>query len=73
MKTFKTVSGPKNIFVDKGGTQSAFDLFADIINREASCGWEYHSMETIAITEKPGCFQQPVRMHHYMLIFYKEQ
>ena len=44
-----------------------------ILNREASCGWEYHSMETIAITEKPGCFQQPVRMHHYMLIFYKEQ
>ena len=23
-------------------------------------GWEYHSMETITVTEKPGCMQQPI-------------
>lgn len=72
MKQYKAVAGPQNVRVDKGGTQSAFDLFANIINQEASAGWEYHSMETIAVTEKPGCFQQPISVNYYMLIFVKE-
>lgn len=73
MKVFKTVAGPKNIIVNKGKIQEAFDLFADIINKEVSQGWEYHSMETLAITEKPGCLQQPVTTYSYMLIFYREE
>ena len=72
MKQYKAVAGPKNISVAKGGTQSAFNLFADIINREANGGWTYHSMETITVTEKPGCFQQPVPLNYYMLIFEKD-
>lgn len=72
MKQYKAVSGPKNINVAKGDTQSAFNTFADIINREATGGWEYHSMETITVTEKPGCFQQPTPINYYMLIFVKE-
>ena len=73
MKQYKAVSGPKNISVSKGDTQSAFNLFSDIINRETAGGWEYHSMETITVTEKAGClFQQPVALNYYMLIFEKE-
>ena len=72
MKHYKAVSGPMSISVEKGNTQAAFDLFAGIINREAANGWEYHSMETITVTEKPGCFQQPVPVNHYMLIFVRE-
>lgn len=72
MKQYKAVSGPKNINVAKGETQAAFDLFADIINREATGGWTYHSMETISVTEKPGCFQQAVPVNYYMLIFVKD-
>ena len=72
MKKYKAVAGPKNINVGKGNTQSAFDTFAEIINREATSGWEYHSMETLAVTERPGCFQKPVTTYCYMLIFYKE-
>ena len=72
MKQYKTVAGPTNIHVAKGDSQAAFNLFADIINREATGGWEYHSMETITVTEKPGCFQQPVNLVYYMLIFVKE-
>ncbi len=72
MKVYKAVAGPKNISVEKGNTQSAFDLFADIINNEAVGGWEYHSMETITVTEKPGCFQQPIPTNYYMLIFVKD-
>lgn len=71
MKQYKAVAGPVNVSVSKGNTQSAFDLFADIMNREAANGWEYHSMETIAVTENPGCFQQPTTVTYYMLIFVK--
>lgn len=72
MKQYKAVAGPKNINVDKGGTQIAFNMFADIINKEAQGGWEYHSMETISVTEKPGCMQQPIPVNYYMLIFVKD-
>lgn len=72
MKQYKAVSGPKNVNVSKGNTQEAFNLFANIINQEAANGWSYHSMETITVTEKPGCLQQPVSMSYYMLIFEKE-
>lgn len=73
VKKYKAVSGPKNVNVAKGNTQAAFDMFADIINKEATGGWEYHSMETITVTEKPGCLQQPVPVSYYMLIFVREE
>lgn len=69
MKQYRTVAGPVNISVDKGNSQAAFQIFADIINREAAQGWEYHSMETITVTEKPGCIGQPISTSYYMLIF----
>ncbi len=72
MKQYKAVAGPKNVSVNKGDTQSAFNLFANIINNEAAGGWTYHSMETITVTEKPGCFQQPVSCNYYMLIFERD-
>ena len=71
MKQYKVVAGPKNISVNKGNTQGAFDLFADIINKETRGDWEYHSMETITVTERPGCLQQPILKNYYMLIFEK--
>ena len=72
MKQYKAVAGPKNINVNKGDTQAAFTLFADIINNETAGGWEYHSMETITVTEKPGCNKQPISLNYYMLIFVKD-
>ena len=72
MKQYKTVAGPKNISVKKGDTQYAFNMFAQIINNEAVDGWEYHSMETITVTEKPGCMQQPIPLNYYMLIFVRD-
>ena len=73
MKKYKIVEGPKNIIVNSGNSESALKLFEDIINKEVSQGWEYHSMDTITITEKPGCFQKPIVRYSYMLIFYKEE
>ncbi len=74
MKQYKAVSGPQSVSVSKGQTQAAFNLFADIINREAQGGWTYHSMETITVVEKPGCpiGQQPVPLNYYMLIFERD-
>ena len=72
MTQYKAVAGPKSINVGKGNTQAAFNMFADIINREAVGGWEYHSMETITVTEKPGCMQQAIPLNYYMLIFERE-
>lgn len=72
MKQYKAVAGPKNINVGKGDTQAAFNTFAELINNEARGGWVYHSMETISVTEKPGCFQQAVPVNYYMLIFERD-
>lgn len=72
MKEYKTVAGPQEIRVQKGEIQSAFDTFADIINKNAKAGWEYHSMEAITVYEKPGCLQQPVIHNYYMLIFVRD-
>lgn len=72
MKQYKAVPGPMDISVDKGNSSAAFATFANIINREAQGGWEYHSMETIAVTEKPGCIGSPVTTNYYMLIFARE-
>ena len=72
MKEYKAVAGPKSISVAKGDTQAAFNTFAELINKEATAGWEYHSMETITVTEKPGCFQNPIPVNYYMLIFCRE-
>ncbi len=72
MKQYKAVAGPKSISVDKGNTQAAFDSFASLINQNAQEGWEYHSMETITVTQKPGCGQQPIATSFYMLIFVRD-
>jgi hypothetical protein len=75
MKQYKAVAGPKNVNVSKGDTQSAFNLFADLINRECASGWTYHSMETITVTESNGCanlFQAPIPTNYYMLIFERD-
>ena len=69
MKFYKAVAGPRSFNVSRGETQTAFDSFAEIINREAANGWTYHSMETITVTEAPGCLQQAIPVNYYMLIF----
>ena len=73
MRKYKIVGGPREIIVRQGNSEEAYQTFENIINREVSQGWEYHSMENIAITEKPGCLQQPVTTYSYMLIFYKDE
>lgn len=72
MKQYKAIPGPKNVGVTKGNLQSAFNLFAELMNAESKNGWSYHSMETITVTEKPGCLSSPTSTVCYMLIFERE-
>jgi hypothetical protein len=58
MAQYKCVPAPKNLVIDKKGTfDGAVRSFADLINSETKEGWEFYSMENIAVTQKPGCLK----------------
>jgi hypothetical protein len=61
----------------KGSYEGAVHSFADLINREANGGWNFHSMENIAVTQKVGCIaaifgQKSITTYFNMLVFAKE-
>ena len=61
---YKCIPAPQVIKIEKGwniaermaNQEKAVHSFADLINKETSKGWKFHSMESIAIIEEPGCF-----------------
>ena len=75
---YKCVPAPKELVIDKSGSYDAvIRSFADLINNEANGGWKFHSMENIAVTQKPGCFaalfgQKELTTYFNMLVFSKE-
>ena len=75
MKEYKTVPGPRGLRIEHGGDASgAIKDFATLINSECHDGWTYHSMETLTVYEKTGCFGGSVDIPHqyYMLVFERE-
>ncbi len=74
MKKYMVVPGPQNIVIDrKDSIQKAMDVFSAIINEQSQKEWEYHSMESIRVSNKPGCINRnPQVTYCYMLIFVKE-
>lgn len=75
MKTYKIIPGPKSINVERGSFTDATDAFASMINAEAQQGWEFHSLETISVTQKEGCSLKPnfTNTSIYMLIFVRDE
>ena len=75
MKVYKVIPGPKSINVDRGSFSDATDAFATMINAEAAAGWEFHSLETISVTQKAGCGLKPTYTNTsiYMLIFVRDE
>ena len=75
---YKCVPAPQNLVIDKrGDEEEAVRSFADIINLEANDGWNFHSMENIAVTQKPGCLAalfgaKDSTTYFNMLVFSKE-
>ena len=78
MAQYKCVPAPKELVIDKKGSyDSAVRSFADLINTEAKDGWEFYSMENIAVTQKPGCLMALIgkkeeTVYFNMLIFMKK-
>lgn len=78
MPQYKCIPAPKELVIDKNGSyDSAVRSFADLINKEASDGWVYHSMENIAVTQKPGCLglllgMKAATIYFNMLVFEKK-
>jgi hypothetical protein len=85
---YKCVPAPKNLVIGHDGSHDeAVRSFADLINREATDGWKFHSMEQVSVTQEPpktGCLsglfiliglaQKPaaITRRFNMLIFSKE-
>lgn len=72
---YKTVPAPMvlNIKTQKEANL-AIANFGDLINMQATDGWEFHSMESITVAEAPGCFsggQQ--KMTNYNMLVFKRQ
>lgn len=69
---YKTIPAPMvlNIKTEKEAEQSIAD-FGRLINKEATGGWEFHSMETITTSEAQGCggSGSPKITNYNMLIF----
>jgi hypothetical protein len=80
---YKTVAAPKGLEIkagEKGGVEKAIAAYSELISKEAVGGWEFHSIETITIYEKLGCFASlfksnginNIATNYNMLIFKKE-
>ena len=82
---YKCVPAPTSLSIDKKGNfDSAVRSYANLINNEASDGWEFHSMENITVTQNPGCIsgllyhipiignllgKPPITLYFNMLVF----
>jgi hypothetical protein len=75
---YKCVPAPTGLEI---GAKDSFEVavrsYADLINKEVSGGWKFHSLEQIPITQNPGCIaaccgKTAVTINFNMLIFAKE-
>ena len=80
---YKTVAAPKGLEIkagEKDGVEKAIAAYSELISKEAVGGWEFHSIETITVYEKLGCFAKffnpngasHIATNYNMLIFKKE-
>jgi len=56
---YKTVAAPVGYEIKAGdpkGCEKAVAQYADLIQKEAVGGWELDMIQSIPVTEKPGCF-----------------
>lgn len=78
MYEYKCVSAPKEIEItSEKDAKQAVGNFAALINREATAGWEFYSMEELRTSVNPGCLsalfgaKKEITVHN-MLIFRKK-
>jgi hypothetical protein len=69
---YKCVPAPMEIVVNSAkDSENAVKEFAMLINQDATDGWEFYSMETVAVSTKPGCGSTGKEgpIHFNMLVF----
>lgn len=73
---YKCVPGPRELVVKSAADSAkAVASYADLINSEATDGWEFHSLETMSVSQAPGCLstkQEPPVLFN-MLVFRREK
>ena len=73
---YKCVSGPKELVVKSAAESStAIASYANIINAEAIDGWEFYSLESMTVSQAPGCLStgnEPPLLFN-MLVFRREK
>ena len=77
---YKTVAAPVGYEIKAGdpkGCEKAVAQYADLIQKEAVGGWELDMIQSIPVTEKPGCFAalfgaKNVKTYFNMLVFKKQ-
>ena len=77
---YKKVAAPVGYEIKAGdpkGCEKAVSQYADLIQKEAVGGWELDMIQSIPVTEKPGCFAalfgaKNVTTYFNMLVFKKQ-
>ena len=73
---YKCVPGPRELVVKSAAESAkAVTSYADLINAEATGGWEFFSLETMTVSQAPGCLstkQEPPVLFN-MLVFRRER
>jgi hypothetical protein len=78
MSQYKCVPGPKRLTVNKiEDMDNAVVQYSELINQHCKDGWDFHSLEEITVTRKPGCLAglfgaQETSVSYNMLIFRKD-
>ena len=53
---YKCIPAHGHLTIDNNGNfDDAVRSYANLINNQATANWEFHSLETITITQNPGC------------------
>ena len=73
---YKMVQVPPTITIEAGTAQGneAAVYLERVVNQYAEKGWEFYSVETIGVHEKPGCWAslwgaKEVFTSHYVITF----
>jgi hypothetical protein len=74
--TYKMVQVPPDVVVEAKSAQAspAAGYLEDVVNQWAQQGWEFYSVETIGVVERPGCLAallgaKSTATDYYVIVF----
>ena len=71
---YKCVAGPTELVVKSQNEASiAVASYADLINEGAQDGWEFYSMESMTVSQAPGCFSKDAPPIIFNMLIFRRQ